>query len=110
MKLSKINQGRLQTFKANRRAVWSFWIFVFIFIFTLFAEVVSNERPLIVSYKSEFFFPILIEYSETDFGGEFATEADFRDPYIKDLINQDGWMINTLIPYSDDTINFHEQR
>jgi microcin C transport system permease protein len=104
MKLSKINMGRLQRFKANRRAIWSFWIFSFIFIFTLFAEVVSNERPLIVKYNTEYYFPIFVEYTETEFGGEFETAADFSDPYILDLINEKGWHVNTLIPYSNDTI------
>jgi microcin C transport system permease protein len=104
MKLSKINRGRLQRFKANRRAIWSFWIFSFIFIFTLFAEVVSNERPLIVKYNTAYYFPIFVEYTETEFGGEFETAADFSDPYILDLINEKGWHINTLIPYSNDTI------
>ena len=104
MQLSAINRERLRRFKANRRAVWSLRIFLFLFVFTLFAEVICNERPLIVRFKSEFYFPIPFEYSETDFGGEFAVEADFRDPYIKELIAEDGWMLYTLIPYSYDTI------
>lgn len=104
MRMSAVNRERLRRFKANRRAVWSFWLFAFLFLFSLFAEVVCNERPLIVRFRSEFYFPILFEYSETDFGGEFETEADFRDPYLKDSIEGNGWMLSTLVPYSYDTI------
>jgi len=104
MKLNKINQERLQKFKANRRALWSFWIFLFIFIISIFAEVVSNDKPLIVYHQSQFYFPFLFQYSETDFGGEFETEADYKDEYIIDLINENGWLLYPLIPYSYDTI------
>ena len=104
MQPSAINRERLRRFKANGRAVWSLRIFLFLFLATLFAEAICNERPLIVRFRSEFYYPILFEYAETDFGGEFATAADFRDPYIRELIAGDGWMLHTLIPYSYDTI------
>jgi len=106
MALSRITKERWQRFRANRRGYWSLWIFTLLFLIALFAEVIANDKPLIISYKSRLFFPFLFEYSETEFGGEFQTEADYRDKYVKNLINNNGWMINAPIPYSYNTINY----
>ena len=73
---------------------------------SLIAEVIANDKPLIVRYQSEFYFPFLLEYAETTFGGEFETEADYRDEYVKDLIHQKGWILEAPIPFSYKTINF----
>jgi microcin C transport system permease protein len=101
-----INQIRLRRFKANRRGWWSFWLFIVLFGLSLFAEVISNDQPLLIRKDGRFFFPLLTEYSETDFGGEFATAADYRDPYMTDLINKTGFIVWPPIRYSYDTINF----
>jgi len=103
-KLSKLNQRRLNNFKNNRRGYYSFWIFSFLFIISLFANFIANEKPLLVKYNSNFYYPIFSFYSETTFGGDFETEADYKDPYVKNLIEENGWMIMPIIPYSYNTI------
>src|SRR5690606_888407 len=97
---------RLRNFKANRRGYWSFWIFLALFVMTLFAEVIANDKPLLVRYEGEFYVPILFMYPETTFGGDFPTEAAYRDPYIQNLIDEKGWAIWPPIPYSYNTINY----
>ncbi len=104
MKLSKLNQRRLYNFKANKRGYYSFWIFSILFIVSLFADFIANEKPLLIKHNENFYYPIFSYYSETTFGGDFETEADYRDPYVKNLINENGWMIMPIIPYSYDTI------
>ncbi len=103
-KLSKLNQRRLNNFKNNKRGYYSFWIFSLIFIISLFANFIANEKPLLVKYNSNFYYPIFSFYSETTFGGDFETEADYKDPYVKNLIEENGWMIMPIIPYSYNTI------
>lgn len=108
-RLSPINQRKLDNFYANRRGVWSLRLFMLLFISTLFAELIANDEPLLVSYKSSFYFPVLKEYPETTFGGEFETLTEYRDPYVSDLINADGWILWPAIRYSYDTINYDLQ-
>ena len=93
-------------FKSNRRGYYSLIIFSIIFITCLFAEFVANDKPLIIKYKDQFYFPVFKIYSETTFGGNFETETDYKDPYIQKLINQRGWIVFPLIPYSYSTINY----
>ncbi len=104
MNLSPLNRRRFNNFKSNKRGWYSFWIFSILFLISIFANFIANDKPLIVKYNNELYFPIIYEYSETTFGGDFETEADFRDPYVKNLINNYGWMIWPIIPYSYDTI------
>ncbi|BFM16396.1 ABC transporter permease [Maricurvus nonylphenolicus] len=99
-KLSPINQRRYHTFFANKRAKYSLIIFSALFLITLFAELIANDKPLLVNYDGGLYSPALISYPETTFGGDFDTEADYRDPYVVDLIEGNGWMIWPLIPYS----------
>ncbi|WP_373085894.1 ABC transporter permease [Sneathiella sp.] len=106
MQLSAINRRRLDNFKANRRGYWSMIFFVVLFVLSLFAEMIANDKPLIVSYDNQLYFPFLVAYPETDFGGDFETEADYRDPFVADLINENGWQIWPLIRYSYTTINY----
>jgi len=108
LQLSPINQRRLQTFRNNRRGYWSLWIFLALFGISLIAELVANDTPLLVQYKNEYYAPLLNDYSELDFGGEFDTFADYKDPYIQELIEQDGngWILWPLIRFSYDTINY----
>ncbi|MBW2061950.1 MAG: ABC transporter permease [Deltaproteobacteria bacterium] len=105
--LNPINRRRWLNFKANRRGHFSLWIFLFLFIFCLFAEFIANDKPLIIYYDSKIFLPVFIEYPETVFGGEFETEADYRDPFVLDLIREKGWAVWPLIRYSYDTINYN---
>ena len=104
MTLSKLNSRRLNNFKKNKRGYYSFWIFSILFLISLFANFIANEKPLLVKYNSKFYFPVFYYYSETTFGGDFETEADYKDPYVKDLINKDGWIIMPIIPFSYNTI------
>ncbi|MDH3713795.1 MAG: ABC transporter permease [Gammaproteobacteria bacterium] len=104
--MTPLNRRRLENFQANRRGYYSLWMFGALFFVTLFAEVVANDRPLLVSFKGEWLFPVLQVYPETLFGGEFETEADYRDPFVQDLIGAQGWMVWPLIPYSYTTINY----
>ncbi len=72
----------------------------------LFAELIANDKPLMARYDGSFYFPVVQTLPETNFGGDFQTEADYRDPYVKDLINEKGWMIWPPIRFSYDTINY----
>ncbi|WP_112662867.1 ABC transporter permease [Microvirga flavescens] len=102
--LSPLNRRRLKNFKANRRGYWSFWLFVVIFIVTLFAEFIANDRPIMASYKGEWLFPVLVDYPEEKFGG-FLAQTDYRDPVIAKEITANGWMIWPPIRYSYNTHN-----
>ena len=104
MRLSPLNKRRFNNFKLNKRGWYSFWIFLFLFLISIFADFIANDKPLIVKYNNNFYFPIFIEYSETTFGGDFETEADYRDPYVMKLINNEGWLIMPIIPYTYNTI------
>ena len=132
--LSPLNQRRWKNFCANRRAFWSLWIFALIFGLTLAAELIANDKPLLVSYRGELYVPISAFYPETAFGGDFRTEAVYRDVEVQCLIVsggledcwddpedviaqvqgtglfngqevEAGWMIWPLIPYSYNTVN-----
>src|SRR5262249_35965984 len=104
MKITPLTQRRLRNFRANRRGYWSFWVFTFLFVVTLPAEFLANDRPLLVRFDGHFYLPAVNAYPETTFGGEFETEADYRDPYVVDLIDKKGWMVWPLIPYSYNTV------
>jgi microcin C transport system permease protein len=104
--MSPLARRRWENFRRNRRGWWSLWIFLGLFAVSLFAEFIANDRPLLVRYDGAFYFPVFKAYPETVFGGEFETEADYRDPYVRELIEARGWMIWPLIPYRYDTINY----
>lgn len=106
MKITPLTRRRLSNFRANGRGYWAMWIFLILFVVSLFAEFIANDKPLLVRYDDEFYFPIMVSYPETTFDGEFETEAEYRDPFVQDLINQKGWMIWPLVPFSYDTINY----
>ncbi|MDH4562386.1 ABC transporter permease [Pseudomonas sp. BN411] len=107
MALSPINQRRFERFKAHKRGWWSLWLFLVLFIFSLGAELIANDKPLAVNYDGQWYFPILKRYPETAFGGEFPLEANYKTPYIRDLIeSKGGSMIWPPIPFSYDTINY----
>ncbi len=104
--LSPLTRRRLAGFRANRRGYWSLWIFLALFGITLVAELVANDRPLLVRYHGRFYVPVLVAYPETTFGGQFPTEAAYRDPYVRRLITEHGWMVWPPVPYRHDTINY----
>jgi microcin C transport system permease protein len=105
--ITPLTVRRLQAFRRNARGFWSLWLFLVLFGISLFAEFIANDRPLIVSYDGELYFPVLTDYPETVFGGEFETLADYSDPYVMDLINEKGWAVWPLIPYSYNSIVYN---
>jgi len=97
-------------FKENKRGYYSLWIFTILFVLSLFAEVISNDKPLLVYYESSFYVPVLKVYSEKTFGGDFETEADYVDPYVRKLLSEnDNWAIYPLNPFRYDTINYYNR-
>ena len=133
--LSELNRRRWRTFKRNRRAWWSLWIFGVLFVFSLFAEFVANDKPIAVRFDGELYWPIWNDYPETTFGGDFQTAADYRDPVVRCLIRtggnlegcfdeadgftpeapvlegaEEGWVIWPLIAFSYDTVSYAVER
>jgi len=105
-KISPLSRRRIANFKANRRGLWSLYILVILTIFALFAEFIANDKPIFLSFEDEFYFPIFFDYPETDFGGDFSTPTDYRDPYIEGLIEKSGWILWPPVRFSYDTINY----
>lgn len=103
-RLSGKNQRRWARFKSHRIGYWSLWIFLVLLTVSMLSDFIANDKPLAIEFKGEWYFPLLTDYSEIDFGGEFAVAADYTDPYITEIINADGSIIWPLIPYSYDTI------
>jgi microcin C transport system permease protein len=103
-RLSPINARRLANFRANKRGLWSLWLFLALFFVSLFAEFIANDRPILASYKGEWLMPVFVDYPEEKFGG-FLAQTDYRDPVIADEINQNGWMLWPPIRFSYNTIN-----
>ena len=106
LRMSPLNRRRWQNFKANRRGYVSFWIFLVLFVVTLFAEFIANDRPYFISFEGRSYFPVFVTYPETTFGGDFETAADYRDPYLQKLIaEKGGFMVWPPIRYSYNTHN-----
>ncbi len=94
-------------FKKNRRGYFCLWIFCIIFFISIFSELISNDRPVILSYDNQIYFPLINDYPETEFGGDFSTNTDYLDPFInKSLTSEGNWVIYPLNHYSHDTINY----
>lgn len=103
-------QRSWRRFRANRRGYVSLWIFSILFVLSLGAEVLSNDKPLIIHFEGQYYFPILEAYPETTFGGDFETEADYTDPYVRTLITAgDNWALYPPNPYSYNTINYYTE-
>ena len=103
LRVTPLMQRRLNNFRKNKRGFWSLWIFLFLFVVSLFAEFIANDRPVVIWFKSDVYFPIFEFYSETDFGGDFETEADYTDVHVQKLIEASGWMIWPPVRYSYDS-------
>ncbi len=110
MTVSPITQRRLSQFRANKRGYWSLWIFLALLVVALCANLVANDKPLVLSYQGDLYFPVFKRYAETEFGGDFKTEAEYRDAFVQELIvgadGTKGWMLWPPIPFSYDTINY----
>jgi microcin C transport system permease protein len=110
MQLSPFNRRRLDRFKANKRGWWSLWLFLLLFALSLGAELIANDKPLLVRYDGGWYFPAFKRYAETTFGGEFPLQANYKSPYIRELIEKkDGWMLWPPIPFDYASINYDLQ-
>src|SRR3954447_19070017 len=97
-------------FRRNRLGFVSLLIFSTLVILSLFAELLSNDEPLLVRYQGQFYFPMLHEYSEQTFGGDFPTKADYLDPYIREKLNENvNWVAYTVNPYGPGTLSYHSK-
>ena len=106
IQLSYVNQARWARFRHHRRGYWSLWIFALLFVLSLFAELIANDKPLLVRYQGNWYVPVVADYSESDFGGPFATPADYQDPWLQQQINQHGWMIQAPLRVGARSINY----
>ena len=101
------NQRRVANFKANRRGWWSLWLFVALLVICLCGELIANDKPLVLSYQHDLYFPAFKRYTEQEFGGQLPFQPDYRSDYVQKLIQKgDGWMLFPPIPFSDDTPNY----
>lgn len=107
IQLTPLTRRRFAQFRANRRGWWSLWLFLLLFGLSLGAELIANDRPLLVMYQGEYYFPVFKEYAETDFGGIFPSAANYRDPFLVDLIHQNGWMLWPLVRFGHKTVNYN---
>ncbi len=107
LRITPLTRRRLAGFRANTRGFWSLWIFLVLFVLSLFAEFIANDQPILVRYKGGLYWPVFVSYPETTFGGDFATFADYRDPYLARQIEEAGWILWPPIRYDYKTINFH---
>ena len=103
IRITPLTRRRLRNFRANRRGFWSLWIFLVLFGISAVAELIANDRPILVSYDGRLYVPVLADYPETTFGGVFETDAVYTDPFVKKLIADKGWAIWPPIPFSYDT-------
>ena len=110
MQLSPLNQRRFALFKAHKRGWWSLWLFLTLFILSLGAELIANDKPIVIRFDGGWYFPVFERYPETVFGGEFPLQADYKGPYIQELIEKKGgWMIWPPIPFHHSSINYDLQ-
>jgi microcin C transport system permease protein len=105
-RLSLLMKRRIANFVHNRRAYWSLYIFISLFVISLLSEIIANDKPVFVVYSGKLYCPVFRRYSELVFGGEFDIEADYRDPYVQQLIREKGWMLWPIIPFRYDTIDY----
>jgi microcin C transport system permease protein len=106
MTLSLLTIRRLKNFRANARGFYSLWFFLVLFVIALSADFIANDKPLLIQYKGALYTPIFKAYPETAFGGDFETEADYRDPFVREQIEKNGWALWPPIRFYYDTINY----
>lgn len=103
LRISPVTRRRLDRFKQNRRASWSLTIFLILFILSLFAEFIANDKPVLVYFDGKLYFPVVEAVAETEYGGLFPTEAEYSDPFVQDLIREKGWFLMPIIPYGNNS-------
>ncbi|MFC3285239.1 ABC transporter permease [Litchfieldella rifensis] len=109
-RLSPISRRRLSVFRRNRRAYIALWVFLGMFVFSLAAELIANDKPIVMQYQGQWYLPLLVDYPETEFGGFLPTTADYRDPYVRNEIESKGWMLWPIIPFSYQTLDMELSR
>ncbi|MDA8230768.1 MAG: ABC transporter permease [Magnetospirillum sp.] len=109
-RLSPLTRRRLAAFRRNRRGFWSLWVFLAVFLVTLLAEFIANDRPIAVDYDGKLYFPVVRDYPEVTFGGDFLTYADYRDPYIAQKIAEHGWALWPPVRFGYRTISYERLR
>jgi len=106
MRRNPVNADRWKQFKNNKRGYWSLWIFSILFLLSLVAELWINDKPVMVSYQQNWYFPIVQDITEDKLGGDFDIITDYRDPYMVQQIEKDGWILWPVVPFYYDSINF----
>jgi len=106
IKSNPVNNKRWEQFKSNRRGYYSLWIFTALFLLSLLAELWVNDKPVMVSYKQQWYFPVFEDIPEKQLGGDFDITTDYRDPYMIAQIEKEGWIIWPLVPFYFDSINY----
>lgn len=105
-RLSPVNQARWARFRHNRRGYWSLWIFAVLFALSMCSELIANDKPLLVHFNDRWYVPVIANYSESDFGGPFATPAEYQDPWLRQQIEQHGWALWAPVRFGANSINF----
>ena len=108
--MNALTQRKIAKFKANKRGYVAFWLFCLVVLLSLPAEFIANDRPIVIKYKNNWYMPVLNDYYDSEFGGDFDTPADYKDPYIRKQIEANGWMLMPPIPWHYDTINYNLAR
>lgn len=106
MRNNPSNSERWAQFKNNKRGYWSLWIFIILFVLSLLGELWINDKPVMISYQQHWYFPIVQDIPENQLGGDFDISTDYRDPYMVEQIEKQGWIIWPLVPFYFDSINF----
>ena len=106
MNFSPLTIRRVKNFRSNKRGFYSAIVFGTLFFATIFAEFIANDKPILVVFENKIHFPIFEKISENYYGGEFETEADYKDPFVRDLIEENGFLLMPFVEYSFDTINY----
>lgn len=110
MTLSPLTRRRLTSFCKNKRAYRALCLFLIIMLVTCLSEILANDKPLLAKYNGKLIFPLAVSYTDEFFGGDFPTEADYKDPFIVGRIKENGWMIMPPIPFSFNTVDYNLDR
>jgi len=110
LRLSPVSQRRWQRFRSNRRGWFSLWAFAALLTLSLGAELIANDKPLVLGYQGSLYFPAFKRYTEQEFGGQLPFQPDYRSQYVRELIEgKGGWMLFPPVPFSADTPNYDLQ-
>lgn len=97
---------KLEKYLKNKRAKVAFWALMGLLVLSFFAEIIANDKPIVLKYQGEYFFPIARAYTDARFGGDFPTEANYKDPLIQQNISEDGYMVMPFIEFSYNTVDY----